>query len=48
MNYEKAIEVNNEHKVNVDEQKDDINHLENIVTYLTKMKFRKSQLLETP
>ena len=24
VNYEKAIEVNNEHKVNVDEQKDDI------------------------
>ena len=27
VNYENAIEVNNEHKENVDEQKDDIKHL---------------------
>ena len=26
-NYEKTIEVNNEHKLNVDEQEDDIKHL---------------------
>ena len=27
MNYEKAIEVNNEFKLNVDEQQDNIKHL---------------------
>ena len=46
--YIKANEVNDEHKLNVDDQQDDIKHLKNIVTYMTKMKFRKSQLLEPP
>ena len=27
VNYEKAIEVNNEYKLNVDEQQDNIKHL---------------------
>ena len=30
--YERAIEVNNEHKVNVEEQKEDIKHENNVVT----------------
>ena len=47
VNPEKAIEVNNELKLNFNEQWDDIKHLNN-VTYMMKMKFRKSQLLETP
>ena len=43
-----SIEVNNDLKVNVDEQQDDIKYLKNNVTYMMKIKFRISQLLETP
>ena len=32
VNYKRAIEVNNELKVNVEEQQDDIKHLRNNVT----------------
>ena len=44
----KAIEVNNELKLNVDEQQGDIKKLKYNVTQMKKMKFRKSQLLQPP
>ena len=44
--YEKAIEVNNDLKVNVDEQQVDMKIYKNNVTYIMKMKFSKSQFLE--
>ena len=48
VNYEKTIEVNNQLKVNVDEQQNDINNLKNNVIKMLKTKFRKSQVQETP
>ena len=47
VNYEKAIEVKNNLKLNIDKQEDDVKYLKkNNVMKIIKIKFRKSQLLE--
>ena len=48
MNYEKDIEVNNEVKLNIDNQQMKLKISKKNVTKIMKMKFRKSQLLEFP
>ena len=46
--YEATIEVNNQLKVNVDEQQDDNKLLKEQCKKMINIKFRKSQVLETP
>ena len=48
VNYETAIEVNNELKLNVDEQQDDIKHLIEQCDINMKMKFREIPAARTP
>ena len=46
--HEKAIEVYNDLKLDIDEQQDVIEYLKEQCDIDNEVKFRKSQLLETP
>ena len=46
VNYDMAIQVNNELKVKVDDQQVDTKHLKNNLILMMKTKFRKPQLIE--
>ena len=48
VNYDKAIQVNNEHKVNVDKQQVDMKHLKEQCDIDDEEKFQKTTVSRTP
>ena len=48
VNYDKAIQVNNEHKVNVDDQQVDMKHLKEQCDIDDEDKFQKTTVSRTP